>query len=252
MRFVLVNLSKLHFNKKRKGSTLAELLIALVLVGVVFTIAIGVMVADHHKNQTVIRLKKHYSTLSQALVRASAHNGPYYSWDFPDNLSERGSYYFFERYLKPHLVLIRDCKNSTEGACNYTFKELDATEKALNSTWARFYLNDGAFLAVQAFSNDKYKVVYFYVDSNGKKRLNVVARDIFMFEFWLENVDHPEYVGQLLPYGHEYTRSELISPSNPNNCNNTKNGNYCSALIMKDNWQIKQGYPWAQARYVVQ
>ena len=252
MRFYLINLSKVKFNRFRKGSTLSELLITLVLIGVVFTIAIGVMGGDYNKNQTVVRLKKHYSTLSQALIRAAAHNGPYHAWDFPDNLSERGSYYFFERYLKPHLVLARDCKNSTEAVCSYTFKELDATEKSLNSTWSRFFLNDGAFMAVQTFSTDKYKVAYFYVDSNGKKRLNVVARDIFMFEFWLENVDHPEYIGKLLPYGHEYSREQLIGDGNTNNCNRTKNGNYCSALIMKDGWQIKSGYPWAQARYVVQ
>lgn len=248
----MLNFKRTILNKTKKGNTLAELLICLAILGVVFTIAIGVMVADYNRNQTVVRLKKHFSTLAQAFPRAAAQNGPYYSWDMPDNLSERGSYYFFERYLKPYLVLIRDCKNSTEGACNYTFKELDGTEKALNSTWTRFYLNDGAFLAVQTNSTENYKVAYFYVDTNGKKRLNVVARDIFMFEFWLENEEHPEYVGKLLPFGHEYTREQLLSKSNQNNCNNTKNGNYCSALIMKDNWQIKSGYPWAQARYVVQ
>ena len=239
-------------SNKKKGNTLAELLICLAVLGVVFTIAIGVMVADYNRNQTVVRLKKYYSTISQALPRAISENGPLYTWDFPDNLSEHGSYLFFEKYLKPYIVLIRDCKNSTEGACNFTFKELDGTEKSLNPTWARFYLNDGAFLALQTYSNNKYKVVYLYVDTNGKKRLNVVARDIFMFEFWLENEEHPEYIGKLLPFGHEFNREELISTNNTNNCNNTKNGNYCAALIMKDNWQIKNGYPWAQARYVVQ
>lgn len=248
----MLNFKRTIMNKSKKGNTLAELLICLAILGVVFTIAVGVMVADHNRNQTVVRLKKHFSTLSQAFPRAAAIEGPYYTWDIPSQLSEQGSNYFFEKYLKPNLAILRDCKNSTEGSCNFTFKELDGTEKALNSTWSRFYLNDGAFLAVQTYSNDKYSVVYFYVDSNGKKRLNVVARDIFMFEFWLENEEHPEYIGKLLPYGHEYSREELISDSNKNNCNRTKNGNYCSALIMKDGWQIKNGYPWAQARYVVQ
>ena len=238
--------------KTKKGSTLAEILICMAILGVVFTIAIGVMVADHHRNQTVVRLKKHFSTLSQAFSQVAASEGPYYVWDFPEKLSEQGSNYFFEKYLKSNLAILRDCKNSMEGACNYTFKELDGTEKSLNSTWSRFYLNDGAFVALQTYADDKYRVVYFYVDSNGKKRLNVVARDIFMFEFWLENVDHPEYIGKLLPYGHEYSREQLIGDGNTNNCNRTKNGNYCSALIMKDGWQIKSGYPWAQARYVVQ
>lgn len=243
---------KTNLRQYKKGNTLSETLIALVIVGVVFTISMGTIVADYNKNQTVVRLQKMYSIFNQAFDRAKAQNGLADSWDFPDGLSERGSYYFFEHYLKPYLVLSRDCKNSTDGSCAYTFKELDATEKALNSTWSRFFLNDGSFVAIQTNANDSYKVVYFYIDTNGKKRLNVVARDIFLFEYWVQNEEHPEYVGKLLPFGHEYSRYELTSASNPNNCNNTTNGNYCASLIMKDNWQIIRGYPWAQARYVVQ
>lgn len=234
------------------GNTLSETLIALVIVGIVFTISMGTIVADYNKDQTVVRLKKMYSTFSNGFNSSVVRNGFSKDWELEPNLSERGSYSFFEKYLKPFLVISRDCKNSVEGVCNYTFKELDGTEKSLNTTWTRFFLNDGSFIALQTYSNDKYKVVYFYIDTNGKKRLNVVARDIFIFEYWIQNDDHPEYEGVFLPYGHEYSREQLISESNDNNCNRMKNGNYCGALIIKDNWQIIKGYPWAQARYVVQ
>ncbi len=236
----------------KRANTLSETLIALVIVGVIFTIAMGTMIADHNKNQTVVRMRKAHSVMSQAFDAAIAREGSYHNWDFPDALSDRGSNGFFEDYIKPALVLSRDCKNITEDQCNYTFKELDGTEKALNSTWTRFFLNDGMFVAMQTNGTEHYKVVYLYIDTNGKKRLNVVARDIFLFEYWVQNDDHPEYVGKLLPFGHEFTREQLISSSNPNNCARGQNGNYCSSLIMKDNWQIISGYPWAQARYVVQ
>lgn len=236
----------------KSGNTLSETLIAMVVIGIVFTLSIGIFIADYNKNQTVVRLKKVYSVLSQAFISSIALNGDVTSWYFPDNVSEQGSYLFFEDYLKKHLVISRDCKNSTQGACAYTFKDLQATEKELSSTWTRFYLNDGTFIALQCNGNDKYKVIYFYADTNGKKRLNVVARDIFLFEYWLQNDENPDYVGKLLPFGHQYSRDELISNSKSDNCNKEKNGNYCSALIMKDNWQILKGYPWAQARYVVQ
>lgn len=248
----MFKLLKTISQKYHKGNTLSETLIALVIIGVVFTISMGTIVADHNKNQTVVRLKRIYSIFSQAFERSSAQNGFVSNWELIDGLSPQSSYLFFEQYLKPFLVVARDCKNSTEGSCAYTFKELDATEKALNPTWARFFLNDGTFVALQTNSSNMYKVIYFYIDTNGKKRLNVVARDIFLFEYWLQNDEHPEYVGKFLPFGHEYTRSELISDSNPNNCNSTTNGNYCASLIMNDNWQIISGYPWAQARYVVQ
>ena len=236
----------------KRGNTLSETLIAMVVLGVVFTISMGTIVADHNKNQTVVRMKRIYSIMSQAFNSAIAKEGHYAHWDFPEHLSERGSYDFFSYYLKNSLILLRDCKNSTSDQCAYTFKELDGTEKSLNSTWNRFFLNDGTFIAMQTNGNENYKVIYFYIDTNGKKRLNVVARDIFLFEYWVRNVAHPEYEGKFLPFGHEFSREDLISASNQNNCNKTKSGNYCSALIIQDNWQIINGYPWAQARYVVQ
>ena len=162
---------KTIFNHKKKANTLAETLIAMAVIGIVFTLSIGTFVADYNRNQTVVRLKKMYSTISQAFDNSVARNGLPYTWDFPLTVSAQSSYQFFESYLKPYLVLARDCKNSTEGPCNFSFKELDATDKQLNSTWVRFFLNDGAFVAMQTISNDNYKVVYFYVDTNGKKRL---------------------------------------------------------------------------------
>lgn len=248
----MFKLLKNKLTSHKSGNTLSETLIAMVLVGVVFTIGLGTVVADYNKNQTVVRMKRLHSIMSQAFDNSIARKGSYTNWSFPEQLSEQGTYLFFEEYLKPSLILSRDCKNSTSGQCAYTFKELDGTEKSLNSTWARFFLNDGAFVALQAYGNEDYKVIYFYIDTNGKKRLNVVARDIFLFEYWVQNAEHPEYEGKFLPFGHEYTREELISTSNINNCNRATNGNYCSALIIKDNWQIIHGYPWAQARYVVQ
>ena len=88
-------------NKKRKGNTLSELLISIVLVGVVFTIAIGTMVADHHKDQTTVRMKKAYSVLSQAFDSAIVREGAPVHWSIEDGLGEHASYSFFD-YLNKH------------------------------------------------------------------------------------------------------------------------------------------------------
>ncbi len=234
------------------GNTLSETLITLMIIGIVFTIATGTMVADYKKNETVVRLKKDYSTFAQAFQRAEMLNGSSDSWTIDNDVSADSSYNFFKEYLKPVLAVMKDCHASDDAECDFEFKELNGSPKSLSSLWARFFLNDGTFVALQTKGSDNEKVVYFYIDSNGKKRLNVVARDIFLFEYWIQNDKHPEYEGQFLPYGHEYSRDVLISESNDNNCNRQKNGNYCAAVIQKDSWQIKEGYPWAQARYVVQ
>lgn len=248
----MFNRLKTISNKYKLGNTLSETLIALAVIGIVFTLSIGTFVADYNKNQTVVRLKKIYSVLSQAFTNSSIKNGNVYDWEFPSKVSKEGSYLFFDNYLKNYVTVLRDCKSSTEGDCAYIFKDLTGQEKELSANWSRFYLNDGMFLAMQCNATDAYKVIYFYIDTNGKKRLNVIGRDIFIYEYWIKNINHPEYEGRLLPYGNEYSREELISDSNENNCSNSSNGNYCAALIMKDDWQIIKGYPWAHARYVVQ
>ena len=238
-------------HKSQIGSSLSEVIIVLALLGIVFTLTLGVMVADYNKNQTVVRLEKTFLILSKSLRMSVTQNSEPDTWWFPTTLSETDSYSFFEKYLKPHLILTLDCKNSIDGNCTFDFKELDGEVKSLNSSWVRFYLNNGAFVAMQAIKNKEYKVLYFYVDINGKKRLNVVGRDIFMFEYWIENPKHKDWVGVLLPYGHEFSHSELISDKNLNNCNSNSKGNYCGALIWMDGWQIKYGYPWAHARHII-
>lgn len=243
---------KKTLNKISYGFTLSEILVAMVVLGIILVLTVGIMMADYNKEQVIVRLKKADSVLSNAFTMSSTKNGSPDDWELQSGTTERASYEFFHSYLKPDLVLARDCKSSSEGQCNYEFKELNGRARSLSPQWTRFFLNDGAFVALQTYANDKFKVVYFYVDTNGKKRLNVVGRDIFMFIYWIRNDDHPDWEKKLLPYGHEYLRSELLSASNPSNCNALGgSGDFCSALIIKDNWKIKNDYPWAQARYAV-
>lgn len=234
-----------------KGFSLSETLIALAVIGVVFTISLGTVIAETNKHQTAVRLKKFYSILSSAFSVESSKSGKSSDWQIPSVFSEKSTYSVFEKYVKSNLMVMKDCKSSVEDDCSFDFKELDGSEKTLNSTWTRFFLNDGMFVAMQYVPDPYYKVIYFYVDTNGKKRLNVVGRDIFLLEYWIQNDYNPEYEGRLFTFGHEYSRDELISGDNEFACNKVSTGNYCSSLIMKDGWEIKNGYPWAQARYVV-
>ena len=119
VEFVLFEKVKTIYNKKKLANTLSETLIALTVLGIVFTLCTGVMLADYNKNQTVVRLKKMYSVLSQAFDRAVVTSGSPQLWDFPSGNSAHASYQFFETYLLPYLILSRDCKNSTQGSCDF-------------------------------------------------------------------------------------------------------------------------------------
>lgn len=235
----------------KKGFTLSEMLITLAVIGVVLVISAGTLIAETNKKQTATGLKKIYSVLTAAFNAEISESGASRDWILPSSFSDKSTYSVYKDYVEPNIVVAKDCRSSVDDDCNFKFKELDASEKTLNSSWTRFFLNDGMFVAMQYVPDTHYKVIYFYVDINGKKRLNVVGRDIFLFEYWIQNDYNPEYEGRLFTFGHQYSREELLSDSNEYNCNKTKTGNYCSSLIMIDGWEIKQGYPWSQARYVV-
>ena len=212
-------------------------------------ISVGTLVSDIKRDETAVRLKKTYSILQQAFDLAYVKYGLISDVNVSD--AENISLKFFDKYLKEQFILSRDCSVMNYGECDFSFKELNAQEKSLDSSWVRFFLNDGTFMALKLSSDDNSSVINLYVDTNGKKHLNVVARDVFLFEYWLKNNIHPEYEGKVLPKGHQYSKNDLLLPLNENSCYKSSNGNYCGAVLMKDSWEMKYGYPWAQARYAV-
>ncbi len=242
--------SRKNDKNDKKNPNISETLIVSVVIAVISVVIIGVYGADYFKNQTALKLKNMYSLLSTAIDTSISNNGTPDKWDIEPGLSERASYDFFSDYIKPFLPVARDCKNSTKGICNFSFKELSGKPQSLSPKWVRFFVSDGNFIALQTYSDDFYKVVYFYVDTNGKRDLNASGRDVFMFVYWIKNRDNHLVEGKLLPYGFEYMKKEIIS-KDKDGCNKTATGNYCGALIMKDDWRIQKGYPWAQARYTI-
>ena len=124
-----VNIFSNRSDKKYKGTSLSETLIVITILGIVFTLSMGIIVADYNKNQTVVTLKKRFSVLEQAFISSTTVNSSVENWDFPIGVSEQGSYQFFEKYLKPHLILAQDCKTSTLDTCGFNFKELNGVEQ---------------------------------------------------------------------------------------------------------------------------
>jgi hypothetical protein len=46
-----------------------------------------------------------------------------------------------------------------------------------------------------------------------------------------------------MPFVYNWSRENLMG-TDAGACNKAKTGVFCSALIMKDGWQIKDDYPW--------
>jgi len=66
---------------KKAAFTLAEVLITLGIIGVVAALTIPSLIANYKDKETIVKLKKVYSVLSQAYQRAVFDNGAPDSWN---------------------------------------------------------------------------------------------------------------------------------------------------------------------------
>ena len=70
------------------GFTLAEVLITLAIIGVVAALTMPALIQKHQEQVTVTKLKKFYSTFSQAYLMAVNDNGTFDTWGLGDSEAE--------------------------------------------------------------------------------------------------------------------------------------------------------------------
>lgn len=209
------------------------------------------------KNATVERLKKAYSTLSNAVTASIAINGPIETWSVP-SVSPSGSSSskivtkeFAEEYLIPYLNVAQICEHGKDDGCNYQIGNSGyAFANGINHlTYSDFLgekkygfvLADGTTVSFSvAFVDGEIYSSEFAVDINGPKKPNKVGRDVFVF-------------GNKFLYEDTILTKKLIdSPCNMEKLGREACKNYCkrmsrafcTGLIMADGWQIKDDYPW--------
>ena len=240
--------------KRKIAFTLAEVLITLGIIGVVAALTLPSVIERHQKLETVTKLKKAYSTLSQAIERAKVDNGDIQNWGLGDlNGTQLGNQKqividFSEKYLIPYLKNVKSASYVTPKNFGYDkISNLDGTvPRWLDMVTPRYILvmNDGTVVGVYVDSinkgteenrQDVIWAITFFVDLNGIKGPNVVGHDIFAF--LLRTQDDTKFT----PYVYSntnYSRALYGCKSGG------LESRFCTTLIMMDGWQIKDHYPW--------
>ena len=167
--------------------TLAEVLIALIVIGVIAAITVPALMQNTQKQEYVSALKKTYSTLSQATQQIIAEEGsPKSSCETCNDgwaYSSDNAYDLYKKYLSR----AKDC-GSGKGCFGKNYKYMNGAAYPWhwedNDGLRKMILSDGTSLFVQSMENNCNNDIcaIFYVDVNGYKAPNIIGRDVFKFE----------------------------------------------------------------------
>ena len=246
--------------KKNFAFSLAEVLIALVVIGIVAAITVPTLMASHHKNVTLEKLKKIHSTFAQVSNRIISDNGGQFCYrhnglecllflyNDVDNFRNEGWIAFSKKYLEPYMnlsknadstIVMEECFSGSAEDCGsseplYGFHLVDGTTIAL---MPEVYGND--FL-----NNTLMNGVLIVVDVNGTgSKPNMFGRDLFLFEYRFQDAKDSNHIGRIVPFGMGFSESELASYFGEGGC--TKDSPmFCAKKIVEDGWQMKDDYPW--------
>lgn len=189
------NIVNKQTRSKTKAFTLAEVLITLVIIGVIAAITIVSLVANYTEQEKYSRVKKAYSTLSNAMTRAKADGG-----DTVFNIVDGDNEYmknWYDTYLKQYLITTKICYNESGCWNNGVTKTLSgatasSSSVGVGSNLVTVILNDGTLVNFDAgpasvFSAASYRVdvdtvgaMAVYFDINGIKAPNTIGKDIFV------------------------------------------------------------------------
>ena len=241
------------YKSKYVAFTLAEVLITLGIIGIVVAMTLPAFIQKYQKKLAAQELKVAYTKLYQAIQLAEAEHGEAQYWQyFDENLSRaENSWNFTNTYLAPYFKKLNIYNNVKLKSCkNITYKYLDGTIPPCNGLAAfcetcssnqnmtQLHLQDGTsiipFLRATGTEENYYtQQIELHIDTNGYKGPNQWGKDIFRF-----------HLGKMTNYKLYGAGSYTYRAAGLRHCLETNGGFSCGSIIMYDDWEIKDDYPW--------
>lgn len=255
-------------SKKRRGFTIAEVLLALAVIGVVAAITIPSAIKNTRKQIIETKLAVTVSILNQALRGAELKYGGMSIWDLTgyqvndfdsDNydISDAGAS-FVNKYLAPNLKTINNgSSSSTLRSLGYKTPWKSPNGQTVFNLDKKVYpiiLSNGTVIvhygAKYVETNDPtkqhVKSIFLFVDLDGPGGDNTTGRDLFAFMIPFKS---GLSIGTVAEYG-KMENGKFVAESDEQQIEDKcKDGTivgsfYCAYLIKKNAWKVPKNYPW--------
>lgn len=190
----------------KNAFTLAEVLITLAIIGIVASMTIPSVLNSTNNSETVAKVRKYQSVISQALILAMADKG------ITSLESVYSSNDEFWTDLKNKLNVMKDCGFSAGEGCfpkGVVYKSLNGSDRSVfddSTTEQKAILADGTMIKTLTYNTNcdddasishsgdlSNACVSLGIDINGNKGPNQVGRDYFSFRILKS--------GKVLPVG---------------------------------------------------
>ncbi len=211
---------------RKVAFTLAEVLITLGIIGVVAALTIPTLMQKTNEKDTVAKVKKIYSTLSNAINLAVAQNGTIDTWGLNFDATEN-DVKKFASVIIPYFNVVKDCSTNQTGCIsNDIYKYLNGDNHvayAASGLYYKLMLTDNTVLIFRTAGNGSCSETTscgsFFVDINGVKKPNTHGKDTFTFLV---------FKNRIVP------GDSNIQGFEEYDCNLNGNGRACAAYILKN------------------
>ena len=215
--------------KKVFAFTLAEVLVALGIIGVVSALTVPTLMRNHQKKVYTVQLHKFYSELSNALES-------YQNSKNAVNLVEAGLNTNAElsAFVRDSFKVVQTCNGSLTPCLAETYVSLDGKKRAILSTTSYTLASGVAIRPYIEVSGNK--LINLMVDTNGAQKPNILGRDLFFFAIYSDGTIDDFYNANTNPPLTEEQRDELYA----NGCAGTAASNHwgCFNKILNDGWEM--------------
>lgn len=160
----------------KKAFTLAEVLIALGIVGVVAVITLPSLIQKRHEKDVVTKLQKNFNIFSQAYQRIRMEEGYDIIDEEYNSMSSADKALFIAEKFRPYLKILKDC--GSNGGCMDTRYTKSLSGVGYNHYYLsgyRLILNDGTLIRFEGFNNGFS--IFLYID--GKNGKYIMGKDMF-------------------------------------------------------------------------
>ena len=194
--------------------------------------------ANHKKTEYSARLKKFYSTMSEAIKLSEIEQGlKTYEWNNPNTCYDYDlTKEYYSKYLLPYITYLNIEKLSTTDYYN----KMDFKWITLSENSPIIYLNDGSLL----FINECYDMILY--DINGDKGPNKYGKDVF--DFYIVSSSDGDEISNHLPHFNTYSSSDtegLILETREQAKSSCSKGELkCTYMLQLDGWEFKDDYPF--------